>query len=112
MIAFLVFACSSIVPEPEPPEPPPPPPPPMVVDVSGWDLSCVEDADCALVRPSRCGPCGCTDTPIAARDLERFSQEAARVRCPPPNPITDPVCGGCMSAVAVCRDGQCFAKPQ
>ena len=83
-------------------------PAPSAVDMSVYDLACATDADCTLVRPSHCGPCGCTATPLAARDREAFRAALAEVRCPPPNEAMSGIsCGGCPGYVAVCTAGRC-----
>lgn len=140
-LAFVLSACaSSSEPAPTAPPPPPPAPlpaqpepptaqtptppvadptpvaPPAVtgpqaVDMRGYDTSCRTNDDCTLVRPSPCGPCGCTDTAIAAREEARFREAATHVSCAPPDPSLPSIsCGGCPGYVAVCLRQHCEVR--
>ena len=86
-------------------EPPPP------IDLSGYDRSCSADADCTVVHPQPCAKCGCTDDPIATKELTRFREAIGAVKCPDKDPWPDIDCGACMDYVAYCDAGQCKSKP-
>ncbi len=84
--------------------------PSYAVDMAKFYLTCKRDRDCTLVRPAPCGPCGCTNTPLAARDLAAFQTASAAITCPPPVPLTGGAgCGGCPGYHASCDKGTCVA---
>jgi len=89
----------------------PPKLPSFTVDMSTFDLTCTRDADCTTVRINPCGPCGCSNTPLATRDLAAFNAAAAAIACPPLVPLPGGAgCGGCLGHRARCDAGKCVAK--
>jgi hypothetical protein len=82
-------------------------PPPEGIDLSGYDRSCTTDADCVVVHNQPCAKCGCGSDPINAKEVERFREAIAAVKCPPYDLWPDIVCGDCMSPTPVCDGGQC-----
>ncbi|MBX7081909.1 MAG: hypothetical protein K1X88_22075 [Nannocystaceae bacterium] len=83
----------------------------VTVDMSGFDLTCKRDADCTLVKPSPCSPCGCESTPLAKKDQAAFDSARKAIVCPPPAPLPGGAgCGSCVGSHPKCRDGRCAAE--
>lgn len=85
-------------------------PPPKPVDLSGYDLTCSKDEDCAVVHNQPCAKCGCADTPISAKEFDRAREAIAAVKCPPDDPWPGVDCGACMPMEPYCEAGQCKAR--
>lgn len=86
------------------------PPTSLSVDMTRFDLTCTRDADCTVVRPHPCGPCGCANTPLARRDEPAFRAAVAAISCPPATPLTGGAgCGGCPGYKPRCDAGKCTA---
>lgn len=85
--------------------------PTYAVDMSAFDLGCKRNADCTNVRPSPCGRCGCSSTPLAVRERERFQAALGAIACPPATPVVDGSgCGGCPGYRARCDHGTCVVE--
>jgi hypothetical protein len=84
--------------------------PPAPIDVSGYDRSCKTDANCIVVHTQPCAKCGCGNDPMAVRELKRFQEAMAAVKCPPYDLWPDIDCGDCRDAIAWCDAGECKGK--
>jgi hypothetical protein len=84
-------------------------PPPAPIDTSGFDRSCTTVEDCTLVQSQPCAKCGCAGDPINAKELDRFNEAMAAVKCPPYDPWPNMVCGSCAEPTVRCEAGRCEA---
>jgi hypothetical protein len=85
-------------------------PPPAPLDMSGYDRSCSQDAECVVVHNQPCAKCGCGQDPINGKEVGRFREAIAAVQCPPYDPWPNIDCGDCMEPTAYCDAGQCKVR--
>jgi hypothetical protein len=81
--------------------------PPAPIDLAGYDRSCSQTSDCVVVHNQPCAKCGCGHDPINVKEVDRFREAIAAVKCPPYDLWPDIVCGDCMEPTPVCDAGQC-----
>lgn len=76
------------------------------LQLDGANRSCTTNADCTLVNPSPCSPCGCASVPVSASEDERVRKSSASLDCSQfPQPQVD--CGSCAPVEVGCLDGVC-----
>lgn len=79
------------------------------ISLAGFDKSCAEDADCAVVTSGDICGCNCGNDAINRAGLARYQAELQdkQMHCPGPGMACD-----CVFNAAGCTQGQCvFKKP-
>jgi hypothetical protein len=77
------------------------------VSAVGFDRSCQTVDDCQVVDELPCNHCNCGSVAIAVKELERWNQAAAAIRCGPQPKLG---CTSCNAYEATCEGGVCGAK--
>lgn len=77
------------------------------VSAAGFDRSCQTPADCQVMDELPCNHCNCGSVAIAVKEVERWNQAAAAIRCGPQPKLA---CNACRGFDATCEANVCGAK--